>query len=222
MVEIMSSMRFMALWSLGSLLAIIAYLAVMGVTALLFGIISSVLILLGLAPMVFPVALAGVCFIGLMTGLITGMIQQRIFHARYNIWLKHWRLASALGGLVGMMLMALLNTMTARQLVESLSLPNAQILMILGSLMIVVPLLCIGIAQSFVLARRVYHVWLWVLANFVAGMVAFVMVPAFAVQPNGTILISNIFMLLPIALAPGIVTGFVMLWLMRYQRRYEL
>jgi hypothetical protein len=74
------------------------------------------------------------------------------------------------------------------------------------------------LAKCFVLWRHVRGAWTWVLANLVAGLVLFSLIAAGAFTWATTPLLT-IAVVVGLAVAPAIVTGFAMVWLINMNWR---
>ena len=71
---------------------------------------------------------------------------------------------------------------------------------------------CLGFCQAFVLNYYVRGAWVWILANIVAGVVFFSLLAFGALSWAATPFITILLIFL-IGAAPGIVTGFSLVWL---------
>lgn len=155
---------------------------------------------------------------GLTMGLIYGSVQKGLLRQKTHEPWRGWLIASAIGGLLGVDVTMLI---LAGQLVPYLHLmilPPPDALIWIGLQLATIPFGVLALAQCFVLWRHVRGAWTWVLANLVAGLVLFSLIAAGAFTWATTPLLT-IAVVVGLAVAPAIVTGFAMVWLINMNWR---
>ena len=219
MRNVLTSMRFMLFWVLGSIialygsivLALIILFASSLIAAFIFMITKSELTLV--AAMIFTAIVYSI--IGLVMGLIIGSIQKNLLRQKTDATWNGWMIASAIGGLLGMNITGFTVGQQLARLVTTLTIPPKEVMIVLGLQLLLIPLAALGLCQMAILWRYVRGAWTWVLANVVGGLVLFSLAVANAA---GAIFapLSTIIIVLLLSAAPGIITGFAMLWLIHF------
>ncbi|MDQ7027958.1 MAG: hypothetical protein Q9P44_20650 [Anaerolineae bacterium] len=223
MNNVLSSMRFMLMWVFGSviafygiaILALIILFASSMVAAFLFMTTQQELTVTG--AIIFTVIVYSL--IGLFSGLIVGSVQKSLLQQKTEESFKGWIVASALGGIIGLNITGFTVGQQIMNLISNLKIPPQETVMMLGLQLLLIPLAAIGICQASILMRYVKGAWVWVLANVVGGVVVISLSIATA---TGTLIapFSIIFIVIALSAAPGIVTGFAMLWLLNFNWKY--
>lgn len=224
MHSFMSNTRFILLWILAMVVALFAT-AITGIV-LMFGgslaiaYMSTHQAVLSRLPAPTLITLIVFSVWGLWVGIIFGSIQKNLLRALTHAPWRGWLLASIGGMISGMLVLALLISGQATHMVMTLTLPNVNSLFWFGLQIAVIPLGCLGLVQSIVLGQYVRGAWTWTLANIVAGLVALslILFGAFSWAVTPLMIIA---VLLGVSAAPGIVTGFTLLWLLNFNRRYQ-
>jgi hypothetical protein len=223
MRNVLTSMRFMLFWILGSVLAlygtvvltIIILFASSLVAAFIFMITQQELTVF--AAVLFTAVVWSV--IGLLLGLIIGSVQKSLLQQKTEESWQGWIIASALGGIIGLNITGFTVGRQIMTLIATLTIPPKEAILLLGLQLLLIPLATIGICQASILMRYVNGAWAWVLANVVGGIVVVSLGVATA---TGAIVapFSVLIIVLALSAAPGIVTGFAMLWLLNFNWKY--
>lgn len=224
MRNIMTNMRFMLLWIPGTIVALFAT-AIVGLIVLMGGGIAVAFVWgkeVELAPPVISLLVILLIFsvVGFFLGLIFGSIQKSLLRSRTRDPWRGWTIASIIGGIIGVDVTILLIGGQMAQSFLFLTLPPTETLFWLGFQVSVIPLGCLALAQMVVLWQHVRGAWTWVLANITAGIVLFSLIAFGAVSWAVTPFMS-ILAVAAIMAAPGIVTGFAMLWLINLNWRRD-
>ena len=219
MRNVLTSMRFMLFWILGSVLAlygtvvltIIILFASSLVAAFIFMITQQELTVF--AAVLFTAVVWSI--IGLLLGLIVGSVQKSLLQQKTEESWQGWIIASALGGIIGLNITGFTVGRQIMTLIATLTIPPKEAILLLGLQLLLIPLATIGICQASILMRYVNGAWAWVLANVVSGIVVVSLGIATA---TGAIVapFSVLITMLALSAAPGIVTGFAMLWLINF------
>lgn len=217
MQNLMSNMRFMLLWSLGSIVSLFSSAIV---TFLLLTIAGFVAIAIWGEEITELSADSSLIFlailfssIGLVIGLIFGAIQKAILRMRTREPWRGWLIASAIGGVIAVDILAVLLFIQGAGYVMWMVMPPSETLFWFGFQIAVIFFACLALSQVFVLSHYVRGAWVWVLANIVAGVVLFSLLIFGALSMAVSPLITIILIFL-VAASPGIVTGFSLVWLM--------
>jgi hypothetical protein len=223
MRNVLTSMRFMLFWILGSVLAlygtvvltIIILFASSLVAAFIFMITQQELTVF--AAVLFTAVVWSI--IGLLLGLIIGSVQKSLLQQKTEESWQGWIIASALGGIIGLNITGFTVGRQIMTLIATLTIPPKEAILLLGLQLLLIPLATIGICQASILMRYVNGAWAWVLANVVGGIVVVSLGVATA---TGAIVapFSVLIIVLALSAAPGIVTGFAMLWLLNFNWKY--
>jgi hypothetical protein len=223
MRNVLTSMRFMMFWILGSVLAlygtvvltIIILFASSLVAAFIFMITQQELTVF--AAVLFTAVVWSI--IGLLLGLIIGSVQKSLLQQKTEESWQGWIIASALGGIIGLNITGFTVGRQIMTLIATLTIPPKEAVLLLGLQLLLIPLATIGICQASILMRYVNGAWAWVLANVVGGIVVVSLGVATA---TGAIVapFSVLIIVLALSAAPGIVTGFAMLWLLNFNWKY--
>ena len=216
MRNLMTNTRFILLWSFGSIVSLFGS-AIVGVVLFMIGGFAAIaiwgedisMLSPGVALMFLTILFSS---IGLAIGLVFGGIQKAMLRMRTREPWRGWLIASAIGGIIGVDTLAvLLFTETAGYLTWTV-LPPPETLFWFGFQSSVILFGCLGFCQVFVLNYYVRGAWVWILANIVAGVVFFSLLAFGALSWAATPLIAILLIFL-IGAAPGIVTGFSLVWL---------
>lgn len=213
--------RFALLWILGTIFA----LAVTGLVAALLG-VSAMLggaLLWGRSGgtpnpntlLILTVLLTSI--LGGSFGLFLGSVQKSLMRQMTGDAWRGWLIASAAGGIFGVTATVFLIRSEAELL---LTLRPLEIVQAVGLQLFAVPFLCMGLAQWPALMHNVRNAWLWVLANLAAGLAMYGLLAGGLFSGVVSVLI-GLGLLALLAAAPGIVTGFTMLWLLVFQRKTD-
>ncbi|MCA9912035.1 MAG: hypothetical protein KC496_01745 [Anaerolineae bacterium] len=211
--------RFILLWVLGTIFALLGAAVVAGLLALggmlLGGLITG---RSGGDPnptTLFIVLVILLSLLGSSFGLLFGAVQKALLRQMTGDPWRGWLVTSLLGGVTGVLLTFFLIVYQVELL---LTLTPLEIVQAVGLQLFVVPFACLGLAQWPVVAQEVRNSWLWALANIVAGVVMYGLIVGGLFAGAASLLI-GLGLLLLLAAAPGIVTGFTMLSLLLFQRR---
>jgi hypothetical protein len=219
MQTFLTGTRFILLWILGTVFALMAaalvaallgFVAALG-SALLWG-------RSGGDPNSMTLLVLTVLVLGLLGGsfgFIFGAIQKSLLRQMTGDPWRGWILASGVGGIIGIPLTFFLLSSEIELL---LTLPPLEIVQAVGLQVFTIPFVCLGLAQWPLLAQEVRNAWLWALANLVAGLVMYGLIVGGLFASVATFLI-GLGLLLLLAAAPGVVTGFTMLSLLLFQRK---
>lgn len=223
MRNVLTSMRFMLLWILGSvialygtaLLSIIVLFVSSLVAAFIFMMTQQELTLI--VAMVFTAVVYSI--IGLIVGLIIGNMQKTLLRQKTDEFWQGWVTASIFGGIIGLNITGFTVGKQVMTMITSLTIPPQETIFILGLQLLVIPLTILGICQTFILMRYVHGAWVWVLANVVGGIVVFSLGIATA---TGVMIapFSIIVIILALSFVPGIISGFAMVWLLLFNWKY--
>jgi hypothetical protein len=157
---------------------------------------------------------------GLAFGLIYGMVQKGLLRSKTDEPWRGWLIASAVGGVLGVDLTLLLIGGQVAQYLQWMTLPPPDALFWIGLQAATIPFGILALAQCLVLWKYVYGAWTWVLANLVAGLVLFSLIAA-GVFTWATSPLWMVAIVIGLALAPAIVTGFAMVWLINMNWRSQ-
>lgn len=222
MRNVMSSFRFILLWIPATIFALVASLISFG-TVLFGGSLVAMFIwgqndgVSGDGILIFMLILFSL--MGLAMGLLYGNAQKALLRQKTDEPWRGWTIASVIGGIIGLDLTIML---VGRQVAEYLMwfvMPPPEMLFLLSIQITTIPFACIAFAQMFVLGRHVRGAWTWVLANIVGGLVLFSLL-ATGIFAMATTPLLSIAALLAIGAAPGIVTGFAMIWLLNFNWKH--
>lgn len=217
MRNLMTNFRFVILWSLGSVVAIIMAL-IAGFLILSLGGMTLTAIF-GEEAALQPVAILWIFLIvlfssiGLSAGLIIGWIQKSVLRMRTREPWRGWLIASAIGGAIGFNAVVFILAFQGYGYVMWMVMPSIETLLWFGFQGLVIFYGSLGICQAFALSHYVRGSWTWVMANIVAAIVLFSLLSVGIISSVATPLFS-ILLLLAVCGTPGIVTGFSMVWLM--------
>src|SRR5215207_8133021 len=175
MRNVLTSMRFMLFWILGSVIAlygtvvltIIILFASSLVAAFIFMITQQELTVF--AAVLFTAVIWSL--IGLLLGLIIGSVQKSLLQQKTDESWQGWIIASALGGIIGLNITGFTVGRQIMTLIATLTIPPKEAILLLGLQLLLIPLATIGICQASILMRYVNGAWAWVLANVVGGIV---------------------------------------------------
>lgn len=223
MQQVMTSFRFILLWIPATIFALVASL--ISFATILFGGSLVALYIWGREDaisgdgiLIFMLILYSL--MGLAMGLLYGSTQKVLLRQKTDEPWRGWTIASVIGGIIGVDLTIIL---VGRQVAEYLLwfvMPPPEMLFLLSIQITTIPFACMGLAQMFVLGRHVRGSWVWVLANIVGGLVLFSLIATGVFTLGATPLLS-IAALLAVGAAPGIVTGFAMIWLLNFNWKHE-
>lgn len=203
----MSTVRFYILWSLTGLfmtvsVSLVSMISLLAVTFLP----TRVYLVWKITPFDLGLFVMTI-FVSIISSWMIGGFQQKLLRSLTDDvwigWVKASILGGILGGIVGYFLMAGVYQMYHFFLDEP-----PIMLMISGLGFSILGSAC---AQATLLRRDVEQSWLWVVAHIVATVVVMAIFNA----PLSNFMIS----FLIIGFAPGMITGFVMVWLLRFNRR---
>lgn len=217
--------RFMALWVAGSVLVLIVVSIIAALLLLLFGFLATVIWinqerLPGLIDgLLFAVTLCSL--IGVWWGLLAGNLQKWLLRQQSGESFHGWALATVIGAVLGVTIMAFVVGAQVLPKIGSPAISNATIIFLTMQIM-VIPLAIMSIAQLPILWRYVRGAWTWVLAHVVAGVVLVsLFLAGTSSGATGVGTPAAAFLLLVMLAAPGIVTGFAMVWLLVNNGRYR-
>jgi hypothetical protein len=166
-------------------------------------------------PAMQGIVVVGFTSIGVILGLVWGSLQKLVMSQKYQMEFRWWRRLTTLGGGVGMALSAVALSVPIKLALLNMRLPDYRIFLFYGILPILIPLVCIGIAQFFVLNRYVHGAWAWILANIVGGLVMYALLFALVTSGIAVLIVPVLFALA----SPAIVTGFAILFLFHFNPR---
>lgn len=226
MRDMMTSMRFMMLWVMGGAFALLTVLIVAVLLTLLFSSIATVIWAKREMSPTFPEVLlllvALLSLIGAWMGTIISSLQKALMRQKSGEGYRGWVFVSIIGAIIGVNAAVFVLSLQAAPYINNLQMPPRPILFALATQMVVIPLAMMSFAQMFVLNESVRGAWTWVLANMVAGLVFVTLVlSGITFGVNTTMVGVSAVGLLLTLFAPGIVTGFAMLWLIVNNRRYR-
>lgn len=224
MHRLMSSFRFMLLWIPATIFALVASLVAFAV--ILFGGSLLAMLIWGeeitLAPVTILLAYSFVMYalMGLAMGFLYGSVQKALLRQKTDEVWRGWRTASVIGSIIGVVITIVLIGGQLAQYITWLVLPPPEALLIIGLSALTIPFACMSMAQFFVLRQHVDGAWTWILANIVGGIVMFSLIATGVYSIAATPLLTLI-ALLAVSAAPGIVTGFAMLWLLNFNWKHD-
>jgi hypothetical protein len=157
---------------------------------------------------------------GLAFGLIYGTVQKGLLRSKTDEPWRGWLLASAVGGVLGVDITLMIIATQIAQYLQWMVLPPPDALFWIGLQAATIPFGILALAQCIVLWKYVYGAWTWVLANLVAGLVLFSLIAA-GVLTWATSPLWMVAIVIGLALAPAIVTGFAMVWLINMNWRSQ-
>lgn len=216
--QVMTGIRFIVLWIIGSIAAMLATLTAAFFAVIVLSIALGFFYITGgntASPLMHGLVIAAFGVVGAVMGLTLGSIQKSVMTQKYGAELRWWRRLSTLSGAVGMTLTAFALSVPIKKTLLTLTLPDPRVFLFYGILPILIPMVCLSIAQWFVLNRYVYGAWAWILANAVAAVVFYSLL--MGIYASGMIL--TVIPVLLVATAPAIVTGFALLWLFQFNAR---
>jgi hypothetical protein len=216
-------MRFMLFWILGSVIALYGTIVLAVIVIFMSSLVAAFIFMMTqqeltvIGAMIFTISVYSL--IGLLMGLIIGSVQKSLLCQKTDVSWQGWMIASALGGVIGLNITGFTVGRQIMTLVATLTIPPKEAIIILGLQLLVIPLATLGICQASILWRYVNGAWAWVLANVVGGVVVFSLGIATA---SGAVVapFSVLVTVLALSAAPGIVTGFAMLWLIHFNWKY--
>lgn len=224
MRNVLTSMRFMLLWILGSVAALYTTI----VTSLIIGFGSTLIATFiwttgrrepgAIEMLIFSVIVYSL--IGLAAGSIIGSIQKGLLRQKSGDSWRGWIIASVIGGVLAMNVTGFLIGRQIGALISTLTLPPKEVLLLIALQLLIIPPACLSLCQSAVLSQYVRGAWVWVLANVVAGVVLFSLA-ATAIGGGVLSALTIVGLVLLLSAAPGIVTGFAMLWLILFNRKHD-
>lgn len=216
------SVRFMLLWALGSIVSLFAS-AIVGFMILIGGSLVITAIwgadLVTMSPttgwLVLGILLA---VIGLAMGAVFGGIQKSILRGYTNDPWRGWLISSSIGACLGVFaISAILSTQVTGYIMMSV-LPPPDILLWFAFQILVIFFGCLGLCQMLALRQYVHGAWVWILGNIVASIV-FYCLSVFGVASWAVTMWLAIGLGLLVMASPGMVTGFVMIWLINSNGR---
>jgi len=216
--QVMTGIRFMLLWVVSGVVSIAVTLLAGFFALIVLSIALGFFYITGsntASPVMQGLVMLVCGIVGAVMGFASGSLQKGVMTQKYGAEFRWWRSLSTLSGCIGLMLTTLALSVPIKKMLVTMTLPDPRILLFYGVLPIVIPLLCMGIAQWFVLNRYVYGAWAWILANVVAGLVMYSLLAALFTTATAILLFPVV---LAVA-APWIVTGFAMLWLFQFSVR---
>jgi hypothetical protein len=166
----------------------------------------------------FVYSFASYSIMGLALGLIYGGMQKGLLRWKTDEPWRGWTIASAIGGVVGVDITFMLIGGQIAQYLRWMTLPPPDALIWIGLQAATIPFGVLALAQCFVLMNYVRGAWVWVLANLVSGIVLFGLIAAGALS-WATSPLWMVGVILGLSLAPAIVTGFTMVWLLNMNWR---
>jgi hypothetical protein len=219
MRNVLTSMRFMMFWVLGSVIAlygtiVLTFIILFPLSVVVAFIIPQLTTFAGIVVIAVVWSL-----IGLLLGLIVGSVQKSLLQQKTDESWQGWIIASALGGIIGLNITGFTVGRQIMMLIATLTIPSKEAVFVLALQLLLIPLATLGICQASILMRYVNGAWAWVLANVVGGIVVVSLGVATA---TGAIIapFSVLIIVLALSAAPGIVTGFAMLWLLNFNWKY--
>ena len=220
---VFSNLRFMLMWVVGGVFALYSSLLAAIIIFIGGGVLAFVIWSgydqLPDTPSVIIYSFAVYSLIGLAFGLIIGSIQKPLLRQKTDEFWQGWRIASIIGGILGVDILAALLVQQTGFFFNIRTLPPAELLWVMALQVLVIPLALLSFCQMFVLARYVRGAWTWVLAHVVAGIVLFSLLMTGIVASSGAFLL-GLLLLLAVSTAPMIVTGFAMIWLLNVNWTY--
>jgi hypothetical protein len=213
--QVMTGLRFIVLWVIGGMVTLVVTLMAAFFALVVLSIILGFFYVSGsnTASLVMQLTVIGAFgVVGAVMGFASGSVQKSVMSQKYDAEFRGWRRLSTFGGAVGLMLSALALSVPIKKMLLTLTLPDPRVLLFYGVLPIIIPLLCMGIAQWFVLSRYVAGAWAWILANVVAALVLYSLLMGLFTSGTAILIVP---VLLAVA-APTIVTGFALLWLFQF------
>ena len=222
MRQLLTSMRFILLWIIGSVFSLGASLIGAVVIFTVSAFIATIFYATQNREPNFTEMLiwGGVVYsiIGLVFGLMVGAMQKLLLRQKTDESWSGWLLMSAIGGVIGVDILMLLLAQQLGIAINTMTLPPKEVLWLIGAQIFIIPFASLSVLQMFVLWRYVKGAWTWILANVVSGLVVYALLGAGLVS-TGVFLVSLLALLAVVAAAP-IVTGFAMLWLINFNWKY--
>lgn len=211
--------RFILLWVLGTIFALLGVAVIAALLAFGGALLGGLLLgRSGGEPNPTTLLIVVVVLLSLLGsgfGLLFGTVQKSLLRQMTGDPWRGWLLTSLLGGISGVLLTFFV---IAYQIDLLMTLTPLEIVQAVGLQLFVIPFACLGLAQWPIVAQEVRQSWLWALANIVAGVVMYGLIVGGLFAGAATFVI-GLGLLLLLAAAPGIVTGFTMLSLLLFQRR---
>jgi hypothetical protein len=223
MRDAFNNFGFMLQWIAGAAFALFA--TIVSMIVIFFGGAMLLLFVLQQPENLSPTAaivysIVNYSLMGLAFGLIYGLVQKGLLRSKTNEPWRGWLIASAIGGVLGVDITLMIIATQIAQYLQWMVLPPTDVLIWVGLQAATIPFGILALAQCFVLWKYVHGAWTWVLANLVAGLVLFSLIAAgaftWATSPLWMVAI-----VIGLALAPAIVTGFAMVWLINMNWRSQ-
>jgi hypothetical protein len=223
MHKVMSSFRFILLWIPAMIFALIASLIsfaiiLLGASFVALYIWGGEATVSGTGAVIFALILYST--MGAAMGLLYGSTQKALLRQKTDDPWRAWTLASVIGGIIGIVITLFILAPQLARYLTWLILPPPEVLLLVGIQISTIPFACMSFAQIFVLGQHVHGAWTWVLANIVGGLLMFSLLAA-GILGIGTTPLLAIAALLIVSAAPGIVTGFALLWLLNFNWKHD-
>ncbi|QPC83414.1 hypothetical protein G4Y79_03255 [Phototrophicus methaneseepsis] len=224
MYYFLTSLRFIILWIIG--LVISAVLSVVS-TGIILPLLARFLVSTPWVPvstegqLMFYVALV-VIGSGFILGMLIGGMQRWLLQMKFGGEFRWWVIVSILGAMLGVAGSVIIGL----QLKDSASLyitevthlvkvrpPDIRTWALSNTLIFSLPIIGMSLLQTLVLRLYTRAAWLWVLAHIVSAVVFFTLLYTLVVSGAVFIFVGWLGVLITLA-APGIITGFTMLFLL--------
>lgn len=222
MQELITGTRFMVLWVLGGIAALLSTLFF--AVSISCGLVVIVAIAASILQRDFGegatliILSIDLLLIGAVSGFVVGNLQKGVLQQKSRETFDGWVIASIVGGAFGAVITFWLLSSQIMPLIIEQRIPTTEQLTLYLLELIVIPAGVMGVAQAAVLVRYVSGAWTWALANLVGGVVFVTLLLSGWFVTGGSPLLAGL-ILLGISGAPAIVSGFAMLWLLRFNRQ---
>lgn len=218
----MTNTRFMLLWVLGGIATLLSTLffalAITCAVLLLVAIVAALAQREVQDGAALLVLLLDVVLIGGVSGFIAGNLQKGLLREKTGDDFAGWLTMSTVGGALGAAVTGLILAAQLAPLVWQQRVPTPEQVSLYLMALVVLPAGFLGVAQAVVLVRYVRGAWTWVLANMAGGAGFVSLLLSGWVITSGSPLLAMLILLL-ISSTPAIVSGFAMLWVLRFSRR---
>lgn len=219
MQDFLSYSRFLFLWILAGIFAFYMSLFAAFLISLTGGFLATFVLRHQEPSFLLSLIVGGIIasLIGLAYGWITGSLQKSLLRQMTDEHWNGWIIASMLGGLIGVVSLALLVSRQVQFLIATRTLPPMEMLWILLLQVLLVPMTCLALAQLFVLMGYVKGAWTWVMAHLVGNIAFFALLTGLSTLGS---LVLGILLLFALTAIPALVTGFTFIWLYHFNWKY--
>lgn len=218
MNRLVTSTRFLISWISLTVVGLITVL--LGSLAVIIGFlfVSRILInVVGLSDLLLRgLYVAVIILMAVVIGGIIGGLQRGALRRKFPVYFTGWVRSSIVGSAGGLLIGSLIFLFSLDHIrinnIETLTLPDQRFALFMILAPVILPVVGMGIGQSFVLGRYVRAAWLWALA-YIVSILAFMVLMGAGFLAIGTAILPIIYWVFAL-IAPGIITGFAVLFLM--------